>query len=114
MPSGLATADYERLYNLITAHTGLRPDKHRRKDVVRIVDRMMEEASLNGSLSLTALLDKYPFTHEIWQDLLQAVTVGETYFYRNSAHMNALRNEVLPALINERRMNGHRYFVVQT
>ena len=55
MPSRLVATDYAHLQNLITVHTGLSPDKHRQADIVRIVDNMMEAASLNGSQGLASL-----------------------------------------------------------
>src|SRR5207247_1807290 len=42
----------------------------------------------------------------LWQELLQAVTIGETYFFRNQDQFNALRNEVLPQIIDKRRKSG--------
>jgi chemotaxis protein methyltransferase CheR len=42
----------------------------------------------------------------VWQRLIHAVTIGETYFFSNSPQLEALRMEVFPALINERRKAG--------
>ena len=106
MPPRLEAPDYERLYERITQHTGLSPDKHRRADIVRVVENLMESADLSGEQGLSALLEEYPFTHKVWQVLLQTVTIGETYFFRNQAHINALRTHVLPELIKQRRESG--------
>lgn len=34
-----------------------------------------------------------------WDELISSITVGETYFFRNSSHFNALRGFILPHLM---------------
>lgn len=45
-------------------------------------------------------------TSPLWQRLLQALTIGETYFFRDSAHFQRLRQQILPGLILARRRQG--------
>lgn len=51
------------------------------------------------------LADEYDLTHlrtaplnsAIWQRLVRALTIGESYFMRNQTHVEILRNELIPA-----------------
>lgn len=45
-------------------------------------------------------------TDPTWQVLIKALTIGETYFLRDQAHFDLLRNHILPELINRRREAG--------
>lgn len=42
-----------------------------------------------------------------WQALLNALFIGETYFLRNRAHFNLLRQNILPEMITRQRTNAH-------
>lgn len=44
----------------------------------------------------------------LWEDLVSRLTVGETYFFRNMAQFSALREQILPPLIQCRRDEGRR------
>ncbi|NJL95726.1 MAG: tetratricopeptide repeat protein, partial [Anaerolineae bacterium] len=39
----------------------------------------------------------------LWKQLINLLTIGETYFFRDRSQFAALRNHILPALIRERR-----------
>ena len=45
----------------------------------------------------------YKETDPIWQDLLNALTIGETYFLRDRAHFHLLREYILPDIIEKHR-----------
>src|SRR5688572_23640502 len=38
-----------------------------------------------------------------WQRLIYALTIGETYFLRDTSHFNILRENILPRLLLQRR-----------
>lgn len=101
-----SSSHYTYLYNLIQMRTGLTLDDHRRGNIMRVADELMTTMRLTGVHSLSLALTLSPLTHPLWQQLIQAITVGETYFFRNQAQFNALRNHVLPALIAQRRQAG--------
>jgi len=94
----------DRLYEVIQERTGLTLNDIRRREIARYIDRV--------SVRVDDYLNKLqcmPTTDPLWQDLLQHATVGETYFFRNSAHFSALRHHILPKLIQERRNKGSLY-----
>lgn len=41
-----------------------------------------------------------------WQALIRALAIGETYFFRDRAHFDLLRERILPPLIQRRRDEG--------
>lgn len=49
------------------------------------------------------------YTDPEWQTIIQALTIGETYFMREKAHFDLLKNEILPPLIAKRRESGNLY-----
>jgi len=95
------------VYEVIQQRTGLTLNDIRRREIARYIDHFSE--SIKDYLNKLQCL---PITDPLWQDLLQHATVGETYFFRNSAHFNALRHYILPKLIQERRNKGSLYLRV--
>lgn len=51
----------------------------------------------------------HPEGAEEFKELLTYITIGETCFFRNQAHFNALRNHILPALIKHRITQNQKY-----
>lgn len=47
-------------------------------------------------------------TSPAWQMLLNALTIGETYFFRDPAHFRLLRSHILPELLQRRRQQGQK------
>ncbi len=98
---------YQHLTALLKQRTGLTPSDTRTADVLRALsgdadDPQLIQARLDA---LTTL----PTTAPLWQQILAQVTVGETYFFRNGPHFNALERHILPPLIAARRRSGQRY-----
>lgn len=65
-------------------------------------DILIAQASENPRDYLNALRDSAE-TSPIWQALLDALTIGETYFLRDRTHFQVLRQQILPQLIADRR-----------
>lgn len=59
--------------------------------------------------SIYTTLTSEPLSHPLWHQVIQQITVGETYFFRNRGHFDALRECLLPKLINERRERGQKF-----
>jgi chemotaxis protein methyltransferase CheR len=97
------------LYHLIEDRTGLVLDNHRHDDVARVVRNLLPKAGLSGVHDLALALRDQPTASPLWQNLIQGLTIDETYFFRNQPHLDALRNHVFRSLIAERQQNGHKY-----
>lgn len=93
-------ADFERL---VHQRTGM-VFGFRRAD--ELEEKVLAAASRAGLESLAAYYDALsssPTDSRHWDDLVAGLTIGETYFFRNTAHFDALRWEILPPLIRQRR-----------
>jgi chemotaxis protein methyltransferase CheR len=108
MTSRLRATDYQAVLDIIQARTGLRVNNGRFDAVARVIDEVLASMHLAGVNSLVPALTGSAFTDPLWQTLIQALTVGETYFYRDQAHFEALRTHILPRLIAERRKTGNK------
>jgi chemotaxis protein methyltransferase CheR len=109
MMASLQNVDFEPVFALIAARTGLIFDRHRRADVVRVVNKVLASAGLADVDVLLAMLEKKVTSHALWQQVIQGLTIDETYFHRNQAHIDNLRRHVFPKIIAERRRSGHHY-----
>jgi chemotaxis protein methyltransferase CheR len=52
---------------------------------------------------LITALRQQPEHDPVWQALMRALTIGETYFFRDEATFSRLRQQILPELISQRR-----------
>jgi chemotaxis protein methyltransferase CheR len=92
---------FERLAQLVAARTGIVVQRTP-EDFERGTRRVMER------LAIEQLDD---FTNRLamgtgWDALIDEITVGETYFFRNPEQFELVRNTILPALARERSA-GH-------
>jgi len=104
----LCATDYEHIFALIRAHTGLRIHNGRSDEVTRLVDDVLASTSLTGVNDLILALNSTTFTDSLWQSFIQALTVGETYFFRDQGQIEALRSHILPQLIADRQKAGNK------
>jgi chemotaxis protein methyltransferase CheR len=63
---------------------------------------------MTGINSLILALSQSPITDPLWQKLIQTITIGETYFYRDNVQFTALLTRILPDLIEEKRRAGRK------
>lgn len=85
---------------LIEARIGLAVSTQFRGELAPL---LREQAGDGGLSGLLAALRASPVTAPVWQRLIQALTIGETYFFRDSAHFHLLRDHLLANLVLERR-----------
>jgi chemotaxis protein methyltransferase CheR len=104
----LGTSDYQHVFDTIQAHTGLRVHNGRFDEAARVVDDVLASMHPRGVDDLLFALQTSTFTEPLWQKLIQAITVGETYFFRDQGQFDALRWHILPQLIARRQKNGNR------
>ncbi|MEO8394295.1 MAG: chemotaxis protein CheW [Chloroflexota bacterium] len=95
----LQPADYQTLEALVFNKTGLKIDKHRHREIEQTLSAMISAANLSGFQALRQALVEMETSAPLWQQLLEHVTVGETYFFRDIAQCGALESGVLPELI---------------
>jgi chemotaxis protein methyltransferase CheR len=98
---------YRQVFSLIRARTGLQVHNGRFDEIASVVDGVLASRRTDVN-SLLPVLDHAPFTDPLWQTFIQAITVGETYFFRDQGQMDVLRHHILPELIAGRYETGSR------
>lgn len=102
-PGELGNQDYERFRDLILARTGMLFGSRRRDALVRGVVEAVGRAGCESLGEYYYLLQRAQVDGQLWEDLIGVITVGETYFFRNPAHFDALRQHILPDLLVRHR-----------
>lgn len=87
----MAIHSLQSLYNLIATKTGIHPHTSQ---------QMLPQGVSPATL---AQLQHQPVTSPVWQSIIQQLTIGETYFMRNSGQFQLLRTVILPDMIARRR-----------
>jgi chemotaxis protein methyltransferase CheR len=88
---------FECLAQLVAARTGLTTSRTP-EDFERACQRTMQNLALGDLGELAGKLAG----GEAWDALLDEVTVGETYFFRNPEHFELVSDTILPAILRER------------
>jgi chemotaxis protein methyltransferase CheR len=88
--------------DLIEQRLGLATGSQRAAEVQQLIS----ELSSGSGRGLLNVLRESDDQHSAWQDLIQRLAIGETYFFRDPAHFDLLRTRILPPLIQQRRERG--------
>jgi chemotaxis protein methyltransferase CheR len=86
------------LSTLIAERTGLDTFTRNRQLLMTALQR----DNVQDLPQFLATIGQFDDSHPLWQSLLSELTVGETYFMRDTAQMNMLKHELLPQLIKKR------------
>lgn len=105
----LEPADYQALESLVSQKTGLKLDKSRHNDIDRTLATMLHQTGLSSLPALLQALSVRATSDPVWRQLIERITIGETYFFRDAAQCGVLQRRVLPDLIAKRRMAGFRH-----
>lgn len=102
-PLALSEADFQRFCALILDRTGLVFD-HKRFDLVaQALAEGLRQASAPNLDRYFSLLSAHSTHGPVWAPLVSALTVNETYFFRDAEQIDVLRRQVLPDVIARRR-----------
>jgi chemotaxis protein methyltransferase CheR len=91
--------NYLRFCELIQARTGIRVGESRRKVLDHALKESAESVDCADLDQLFSCLREARTDSEVWNDLIRKVTIGETYFFRDSDTIEALRRHILPNLM---------------
>ncbi|MCX8056960.1 MAG: protein-glutamate O-methyltransferase CheR [Ignavibacteria bacterium] len=92
---GFTTSSFELLRDLIQLKTGIYFDNGKAEYLAdKIAPRLIEN-------NLTSFLDyyyklKYEDDSNEWKELINAITINETYFYREYPHLKVLVERIIP------------------
>src|SRR3982751_5547444 len=105
----LQPLDFQALEALVFQKTGLKVDKNRHTEMVKTLGDMLVAAKLSDFKALQQTLADCATDDPLWRQLIDRVTIGETYFFRDAAQCNVLQTSVLPELIAKRRATGFKH-----
>jgi chemotaxis protein methyltransferase CheR len=99
--SGVSRADFERFREYFYKRTGIQFTEAKRYFVDKRIDTCIRNGGFDGFTSWFAALrlDNRP---ELLQELINQLTVNETYFLREDYQFDALLNAVLPQVLQAR------------
>jgi chemotaxis protein methyltransferase CheR len=86
-------AGFEAIATIIAARTGLAFESYRYHDIERAARRAMASAAISEVRELASRLSSGELTCD---EIIDDVTVGETYFFREPQHFAFVRDHVLP------------------
>lgn len=96
----------ERLCAFVRARTGLRIHDHQLETLRRTMAEACERFGYADCESYLVRLEGLPGDAPEHEHLIAGITVGESYFFRDRAQMDFLRQVWLPELIARRRAEG--------
>jgi chemotaxis protein methyltransferase CheR len=95
-----ANASFEAVANLVRRHMGHSFPPSRRRDIESGIRKIMAKA---GIADVGQCLSRLRDEASLLEDLIDELTVGETYFFRDPGHFSHIRDEVVPSI---RRLRG--------
>lgn len=90
---------YHRFATLLRQRAGLCYPEQRRADLTHGLQRLALHLGVESFEQLLAMVESRP---SAWDELIAELTIGETYFFRNAAQFAALRDIILPDLMQRR------------
>ena len=108
MTSSLSEESLSRLSELIGAQTGLHFPRERWTDLERGIAAAAPELGVRDAEACQALLFSSALSKNQIEILADHLTVGETYFFRESESFKILEQRVFSELINSRRGHDQR------
>jgi chemotaxis protein methyltransferase CheR len=98
----VSEAPFDELRRLIRRRLGLNLTDDRRLGTEQAIVRAMKRS---GIVDFKRYCDVVRSDQRVWDDLIDELTVGETYFFRDAAQFRFIRETILPE-IRERRGDG--------
>lgn len=105
--SGLMVPGLADVCRLAEARTGLRITGPSRADNLTRLESARDAAGCSDWPALAKRLEDESLAGPAWTALIRSLLIGETYFFRNKPHFDILREQFLPALIEQRSRETH-------
>ncbi len=98
-PFQLTDEQYSRFRDLIRERTGMFFGARRRDALVRSLLAAAEGGGWKDAARYYVALRRASTRDELWDDLIGQISVGESYFFRDTAQFDILHRVILPQLI---------------
>jgi len=105
--SGLIAPGLADVCRLVEARTGLLIAGPSRASNLMRLESARDEVGCPDWPALAKRLDEESLAGPAWTALIKSLSIGETYFFRNKPHFDLLREQLLPALIEQRCREEH-------
>ncbi len=105
----LSVESEEHLIYLIREMCGIKIFDHQMDKFRETVCKSCKRLNFPDCESYIKSLQQQSFDSSIQEDLIAGITVGESYFFRDKAQMEYLKNKLFPSLIEKRRKQGSLY-----
>jgi chemotaxis protein methyltransferase CheR len=99
----VSEADFLFISNLLYDRLGFRLEKEKGYLVESRLAKVAERAGLGGLPQLFLLLKSARPPEAVLNDTLEAMTTNETFFFRDTAPFDVLKENVLPAIVARKR-----------
>jgi chemotaxis protein methyltransferase CheR len=103
-PMIVADPNYGRLKRLVIEHTGLAYYADKDNDFAARISHRLSARGVRDCASYLRLLDGGSPGAEEMDALIAELTIGETYFFRQVEHFDALRDTILPEMLERNRL----------
>jgi chemotaxis protein methyltransferase CheR len=106
--SGLSDELFDKIRQFIYQQTGIYFQDNKK---YLLESRILQRMSLLDISDFEAYYQRLysVYGKEEQTQLFNAVTINETYFYRNEPQVNVIRDKVLPEIIEHKRRNGQKH-----
>ncbi len=99
----------ELIIHLIREMCGIKIFDHQMDKVRETICKSCKQLKFQDCESYIEDLKQQSFDSIIQEKLIAGITVGESYFFRDKAQMEYLKNKIFPSLIEKRREQGSLY-----
>ena len=97
----LSSSEFQSFQKLLEKEYGLPLGPERSEKFSGIIHKRMRECRIVSIPDYYAYLNRGAESQPELKHLIEHITIGETYFFRNSAHMEVLRKHVLPEVFRD-------------
>ncbi len=104
----LTQDEFEVFQNFIMENSGIFFDDSKIDSLRRALLARTTSMNLRNYNEYYKFLKFNPRGEEEFKELLNLVTISETYFFRDAKHLETLRKYILPKLLEEKRLIGDR------
>ena len=96
----MSDLEFSTLVKIVGGRTGLLFSPEKRREFQMKLEKLPFSSVPENPI---ALIEAARVSDEVLQKLINVLTVGESYFFRNRPHFNALRAKVFPSIIQAAR-----------
>ncbi len=99
---------FKKYVDFIYDHTGIRFEDNKNYFIASKVGRRCEALGLSSAQDYFNYITSGPQRHGELPHFVDAITIHETFFFRNEPQLNAFERDILTPLVNAKRLSGNK------